>query len=182
MNPQTRSRLALLAILALFFSSFGVALFLHYSGWEPQATRNHGDFVEPPRDLTAVQLRHADGRPYPWQPREGVWRVLVVPPQGCASEACVEMVDTLRRVWISEGRHADNVHVLWFGEIPEGAATFRNLFAMQPDEDVAQALPEAASTGALPVFVTDPSGYLVMHYPAGFDPSGLSRDLRRLIK
>lgn len=182
MNPQTRSRIVLLVILALFLSSFGVALFLHYSGWEPQATRNHGDFIEPPRDLTAVRLRHADGTEYPWQPGEGVWRVLVLPPRDCSSAACVEMVDTLRRVWVSEGRHADNVHMLWFGEIPEGSATFRNLFAMQPDETVAAQVPESATTEALPVFVTDPSGYLVMHYPAGFDPGGLSRDLRRLIK
>lgn len=182
MTPQTRSRIALLVILALFFSSFGVALFLHYTGWEPQSTRNFGSFLEPAGDLTTVELVEADGRAYPWNPRAGVWRVIVVPPAQCASPACVEMVDTLRRVWIAEGRHADKLHVLWLGEVPEGAATFRNLMPMQPSPEVEAVLPEAATREAIPVYVVDPSGYLVMHYPAGFDPSGLSRDLRRLIK
>ena len=32
------------------------------------------------------------------------------------------------------------------------------------------------------VWLVDPHGYLVLHYPAGFDPNGLRRDLSRLIK
>ncbi|MGY6518502.1 MAG: hypothetical protein ACXIUZ_07290 [Lysobacteraceae bacterium] len=182
MNPQTRSRIALLVILVLFFSSFGVALFLHYSGWEPTATRNYGSFLEPAADLTALPPAHADGEPYPWNPRAGVWRVVAVPHPDCEPSACAAMVDALRRVWISEGRHADKLHVLWFGEVPDDAPLFRNFFPMQPSEAIAAALPEQAGREDMPVYVADPSGYLVLHYPSGFDPSGLSRDLRRLIK
>lgn len=182
MTPRTRSRIALVVIVVLFFSSFGVALYLFYSGWQPIGTRNYGSFITPPVDLSEQRLVRADGEDYPWEPGEGVWRVVAMPATDCRPEVCREMVDALRRVWVLEGRHADRLHVLWFGDVPSDSAVFRNLFPMRADATIEAALPEQAGAEAMPVFVTDPSGYVVLHYPAGFDPSGLSRDLRRLIK
>ena len=39
-----------------------------------------------------------------------------------------------------------------------------------------------ASADALPVYLADPNGYLVLRYPAGFNPSGLRKDLGRVLK
>jgi hypothetical protein len=51
-----------------------------------------------------------------------------------------------------------------------------------PDAGVAAKLPEAASADALPVYLVDPDGYLVLHYPPGFDPAGVRKDLGKLVK
>ena len=53
---------------------------------------------------------------------------------------------------------------------------------MQANAAVAAALPEAASRDAVPVYLIDPSGFLVMHYRAGFAPADLRKDLGKLVK
>ena len=39
-----------------------------------------------------------------------------------------------------------------------------------------------AAPDALPVYLIDGRGFLVMRYAPGFDPSGLRKDLARLLK
>ena len=92
------------------------------------------------------------------------------------------MLDALQRVWVSEGRHADKLKVLWFGELPDGAPEFGGLVAMQPSPGLQALLPDVARADALPVYLADPNGYLVLRYPAGFNPSGLRKDLGRVLK
>ena len=53
---QTRSRLQLLLIAALFLGSFGVAATLFFSGWKPGQTRNIGEMLEPYPDLRDIPL------------------------------------------------------------------------------------------------------------------------------
>lgn len=181
MTPQTRSRLVLIAIVAMFFASFGTALFMRFTGWEPSRTRNAGELLDPVVDLRDLALVRADDGAYPWQPEQRIWRIVALPPAECG-EACVAMIDTLRRVWVGEGRHADRVHVLWFGEVPSEAPMFRALIAMRPDPALAARLPDAPAPGTIPLYLVDPSGFLVMRYAPGFDPGGLRKDLARLLK
>lgn len=181
MTPQTRSRLLLLLIAALFLSSFGVAFYLRMSGWEPTQTRNHGELLDPPLDLRGEAPRRADGSDYAWQPEQRRWRIVVAPPADCG-QPCVEMIDALHRVWVGEGRHADRVEVLWFGPLPGDAPVFRTLLPMSAESTLVARLPDTTSAEALPVYLIDPSGFLVMRYPPGFDPSGLRKDLARLLK
>jgi hypothetical protein len=178
---QTRSRLTLLLIAAMFLSSFGLAAFLRFTGWQPAHSKNFGELLQPPRDLSAQHLLRADGQPYDWHPENNIWRIVVVPAPDCA-EACVKQIDSLRRTWESEGRLADRLDVLWFGPVPAGAPTFRRFLAMRPNAALIAALPEPARGDAIPVDLIDPSGFLVMHYHAGYTPGDLHKDLGKLIK
>jgi hypothetical protein len=92
------------------------------------------------------------------------------------------MHDVLHRVWLSEGRHAEKLHVLWFGEVPEGAAAYSGFVPMQPSAGLAALLPDTIAPDALPAYLADPNGYLVLRYAPGFDPSGLRKDLGRVLK
>lgn len=178
-RTRTRSRLILLLIVLMFGGSFGAALVLHYSGWQPTRTRNHGEFIEPAIDLTDIALQRLDGSPYPWQPSQEIWRVLVDASGSDLDRA--ELLDVLERVWRSEGRHADHLDVLWIGPRPEGTPGFRRLVEIAADPDLSARLAEShAADGSL--YVLDPSGYAVLRYRPGFDPSGLSKDLYRLVK
>jgi hypothetical protein len=180
-RSQLRSRLTLLLIAAMFFGSFGIAAILRFAGWTPSGHRNVGELVEPPRALGPAPLRLADGGAYAWAPQDNRWAVLAVPAAGC-TVACARTLDALHRVWLLQGRKADRLDVLWAGALPEGAPAFRRLVRLQPDARLLAALPEPSRADALPVYLVDPDGYVVLHYRAGFDPAGLRKDLGKLLK
>jgi len=178
---QTRSRFILLLVAAMFLGSFGVAATLFFSGWKPSQTRNVGEMLSPYPDLRPVALARADGTPWRWQPTSRHWHVVVAPPADCGAP-CLQMLDTLQRIWVSEGRHADKLKVLWFGALPAGAPEFSGLVPMQSSPGLQALLPDVARADALPVYLADPNGYLVLRYAPGFNPSGLRKDLGRVLK
>jgi len=53
---------------------------------------------------------------------------------------------------------------------------------MQANAELSAALPEKESPAGYPVYLIDPDGFVALHYPAGFDPSGLRKDLAKLVK
>lgn len=180
-NSQFRSRLTLLLIAAMFLSSFFIAALLRFTGWTPDQAKNFGELLQPPADLSSVQLLRADGTPYAWAPEKHLWRIVVVPSEDCG-KTCASTLDALHRVWLNQGRKADRIDVLWFGTLPAEGPRFRRLIPMQPNATLVAALPEAARADALPVYLIDPSGFVALHYRAGFDPIGLRKDLGKLVK
>ena len=177
---QLKSRLILLLVVAMFLSSFGIAVFLRFTGWTPAHGKNYGQLLKPPIDLSQARLLRADGSAYDWEPDRNRWRFIVVPAPNC-SVACDRVLDQLHRLWLTQGRKADNIDVLWFGDLPKEGPRFRRLFVMQPSTALA-VLPDAARADALPIYLADPGGFVALHYPAGFDPAGVKRDLGKLIK
>jgi cytochrome oxidase Cu insertion factor (SCO1/SenC/PrrC family) len=179
-SSRWRGRLVLLLVAAAFLGSFGVAALLRFSGWQPQGMRNHGELLQPPVALGSLSLKHADGKRFDWHPERNTWRYLVAPAPGC-TQACTRTLDALHRLWLSEGRKAERVEVLWLGPLPEGPR-FRALLPMQADPGLLARLPQAATPEALPVYLVDPDGYLVLHYRPGFELGGMRKDLGKLVK
>jgi hypothetical protein len=180
MTSKTRSRLVLLLLAALFAAPVLLASLLHFSGWEPTRTKNHGELLRPALDLRDSALRRADGAPYAWEPEARRWRVVVIPTADCPR--CAELVAGLDKVWQLQGRRADRLDVLWFGPLPEGAAPFRRLVLMQPDPAFAARLPRLAAQGAPGAYLLDPQGFLALRYDPGFDLAHLREDVAQLLK
>ncbi|MFM1783128.1 MAG: hypothetical protein RIS14_881, partial [Pseudomonadota bacterium] len=95
---------------------------------------------------------------------------------------CQNQLDTLHRVWLSRGRHTERIDMLWFAEVPATRPDFKGFIAMQANAELSAALPEKESPAGYPVYLIDPDGFVALHYPAGFDPSGLRKDLAKLVK
>lgn len=181
LSQTARSRLTLLLVAVFFLGSFGIAAALFFGGWKPSQTRNIGEMLDPYPDLRGIALQRADGQPWAWQPTNRHWHIVVAPPADCGAP-CAGLLDALHRVWLSEGRHAEKVEVLWFGELPAGAPSFSGLVPMQANAELQAKLPDVARADALPVYLADPNGYLVLRYAPGFNPSGLRKDLGRVVK
>ena len=177
-----RARRILLLIVVMFMLPPLIAMGLYLTGWRPEAgeTRNFGELLPAPIDLQALSPRQADGEAFAWVPQERNWHVVIEAPANCG-EPCARMLDTLHRVWQTEGRHADRMFVLWAGELPEGPR-WRTLVPLGDNPELLAALPERSAPDALPVYLIDGRGFLVMRYAPGFDPSGLRKDLARLLK
>ncbi|MBS0193888.1 MAG: hypothetical protein JSR34_06550 [Proteobacteria bacterium] len=176
---RTRSRLVLLLVFAIFLAPLVAAMVLYYSQWQPTHTRNYGQLLKPVRDLRPVHFTRADGGAFVFNHEDHVWRLLVAAPSNCGT-ACERLEDTLDRVWVGLGNNADRVQVLWVGTAPTHG--FRNLVVVAADASLGAHLPDVSRPDAIPVYLVDPTGYLFMRYPPGFDPEKLRRDVLLLVK
>ena len=181
MTTKLRSRLILLMLAAIFLAPPIAAWVLYSSGWEPTRTRNHGELLQPAIDLSAATLHRLDGAPYDWEPQERRWRVVVIPPSDCTT-TCVELIAGLDKVWQLQGRRADRLDVLWFGDVPEGATPFRRFVAMRPDASFAARMPGLSTSGMPTAYLIDPRGFVALRYPPGFDVAHLREDIAQLLK
>jgi hypothetical protein len=104
-------------------------------------------------------------------------------PDSCA-QICVQLQETLYRVWYSRGRHAARIDVLWFGPQPvsDKNIPWSGLKIMSDNPALFAALKLPANDRGVPVYIIDSKGFLIMQYEAGFDPSGLRKDLAKLVK
>jgi len=184
--PGRRNRWLLLAVAGLFFGSLLLAGLLRFSGWQPAATKAHGELLHPPGDLRQVTPRLADGSAYAWEPARRIWRIALAPPAAC-EQACVRLAQQLMTVWQLLGQDADRVQVLWIGEPPRAVPRGGALRVLRPDAALQSGFPRlhpqaGEDPNGVPVYLIDPNGFVVMRYAAGFDAGGLRADLAKLLK
>lgn len=176
-----RGRWILVLIFLLFFGSIFAAGVLRFSGWQPQGTRVHGQMLQPAVDARAIVPRLADGSDYAWRPTERLWRIAVVPTAGCTTE-CLALARDLDTVWRLFGNKADHVEILWIGPLPVGAPDTRSRRALLPTPELLGALPRVDDPAGMPIYVIDPSGFVILRYAPGTDPGFIRADVSKLLK
>jgi hypothetical protein len=182
MNPQQRSRLLLILVVLMFGTPFVAAVVMRFGGWQPGQTRNYGTLVQPPQDWSAIPLKTLDGAAYPFDPEARRWHLLVLPPESC-EEQCRKQADVLHRLWVSEGRRAEKLDVLWPGVWPQGLERFGGLREIELPAALRAQVPVQGTSGdGVAAVLIDHNGFLVVSYAAGFDPSRMRRDIDRLVK
>ncbi|MFC4728378.1 hypothetical protein [Coralloluteibacterium thermophilus] len=176
------ARRVMLILFALFFGGALVAGLLRFSGWQPGGSKAHGTLLQPAVDLRDAPAQGADGEPHPWAPAERVWRVAVLLPPGPCDGECETLAAGVGKVWELMGHRADKVEVLWAGALPAAGAPARAFVQVEAPDAWRERLPPAAADDPMPTYVIDPSGFVVLHYPTGFDIAGLRADLATLLK
>lgn len=184
-QPARGSRRQLWVLVALFFAPLLGAFWLYYgSGWRPAGRTNHGELIEPPRQLPAPSF------PGPQSPAvfAGQWSLVYVADGACDAD-CRAALHMMRQTHAALGRLAPRVQQVllagpgccdrdWLGrEHP----ALRQLDASGPGN--------AALLAAFPqpgrhrgIFIVDPLGNLIMRYDTGQDPRGLLQDLKKLLE
>jgi hypothetical protein len=187
---MNRKQVQLLIVVVLFSLPVVSAMVAGALGWRPEGSRAHGTLLDPPLPLAAARLMDEHGKVLPWRNAESAWHAVIVAPDTCDAR-CAAMVDTLHRVWRGLNRHARRVEVHLYGRpnaaTREAMRAFPQLHVTRLDPDLLPIMDTSERSGVeasvgLPVLLLDPNGYLVMRYEPGFDPSGLRRDLYRLVR
>ncbi len=182
MKPETRKRIGLLLIIALFLAPVAAAYVLNALGWRPAGTRNYGTLIEPPLDLTRARFVLADGKPLEWKDAEWSWTIFALTGPDCA-DRCLARIDELRRARLTLNQNAYRVRVVVLDEtlaqerlVPLKPAEV----ARDPDKVLAKLRP-AAADDVVAAFA-DPHGFLILRYADGYDGNQLRKDLARLLK
>jgi len=190
-----RSRLTLIALALLFIAPMLAAWWFYSNSgdWRPDHTTNHGTLVVPLRPLDLMQpLFATDGSPFPAEYLRGKWTLVYIGGSSCAAP-CTENLYKIRQVRLAQGENMGRVQRLFLftdGDNPLPAALDDH-----PKMDVAILSRQTGKTflsqfivdntgpsKAERIYVVDPLGNLMMYYHPDAEPSGMLKDLRRLLK
>lgn len=186
------SRLKLLLIAAVFAAPIIAAGILTLSGWQPQGKGN-GQPIMPQRNFASepVIVMLADGSPYAWrdtQPRMTL--IALVGPQ-CAAR-CVDTLTKMAAARVTLARNAPRLRLLFIGTPPAGEPVTAGRVALgaNPDasfllgQDNAGKLSAYAPTApdSVSALLVESNGTALSLYPAGFDTTGLRKDLQKVIR
>lgn len=194
-SPRPRSRRALIAVAVVFLVPMALALVLHLAGWRPEGrSLEHGELLQPVRPMPDVQLRMSDGTTEllsAWRHR---WVMLYAGRLPC-DVSCEAALDKLHRVWLAQGREAERIRPVFMvlagtpTEIQKVVTSHPGLIVVSGERDAIQRLARGlvshdgtALDGRHRLYLIDPLGNLVLSYPPDADPSGIRKDVARLLR
>ncbi len=188
--PRPRSRALIVVIFLLSVVPFMLAwLFAKHPEWI-KSRRNYGTLIMPPRPLDPAELLARPlGPSGSLDEAKGRWVLLQVIPGPCGP-ACAETLHKTHQVRLMVNKDIERVKRLLL--VP--AANLADYQALLKDDAdlLVGGAPEAALRTLAEVlghppgddmaFMVDPLGNLILWYPGGFDPYGLLKDLKHLLK
>jgi cytochrome oxidase Cu insertion factor (SCO1/SenC/PrrC family) len=186
----------LLIIAALFFLPLVLAWLMHTGAidFRPNATRNLGQLVQPPVPVgwtgvyqDGVKEESIAGT------LAGHWLILYAVPQNCEA-ACMQAIVNLRQIHRAAGRQQSRFRLALLHDFDQAAEaiSLQDIYGAfrlleNPDGSLWRTLEDVAS-GSKPAapargssYLIDPLGNIMLFYAAGYDPSHLKDDLKRLL-
>jgi cytochrome oxidase Cu insertion factor (SCO1/SenC/PrrC family) len=172
-----------------------VAYLLYYGGWRPQAVHPHGELVTPPHPVADVELAALDGGAVRFSSLQRRWLLLYFSPSECTS-VCGRALYKIQQLIAAQGRDAGRVRAAMV--VTDTRALDLLRYRLKEYADVTALVGPAANVAYLArefdlpvgsalaelhrIYVVDPLGNFMMSYPADADPSGMRKDLTRLLR
>lgn len=197
-TPRTTPKRPVLTvgiIFLLFFVPLLAAWILYDSGKTiGEGTTNHGQLIQPPRNLYDLNLMDTNGGPLQ-QPFHRHWLLLYISPTTCG-QGCEKNLYYMRQIWKATNKNAYRVQraILTFAGNPSDAklnqllagdyrGTVHVIADKQQFTQVMAGLPstDLALNGGY-LYLVDPLGNIMMAYAPDVNPSGIFKDLEKLLK
>lgn len=177
------ARLRFLLILLVFTAPGVVAAWLVFAGYQPRG-QAYGEPVLPQRNLLTEQVAVtlADGSSYAWRDKEPRLTLIALAAPGCASH-CIEALTKMAAAWVTLNQNMGRLRLLYLGAPPadlvrDGVRNYWRL-GQEAGHKLAAFVPRAPDN--VSALLVESNGTVLAFYPAGFDPSGLRKDLQRVI-
>ena len=193
--PSTgKSKLIILALL--FVLPVALAVVLYISGWRPSGTVNHGELMQPARPIGDGAFRTLDGKQLTFSElSKKKWSLVYFGSAECRKR-CEQDLYKLRQVHIAQGKEAERVQRVFVVTDATALDLLRYTLKDYPGMIVLVGPPPAvqqlarqfsvpagsALDGLDRMYLVDPLGNFMLHYAPDADPSGMRKDLVRLLK
>jgi len=186
-GPRGLRPLLCIAALTLLPVVGAFVLYLHPE-WAPEGRVHHGVLVEPPHPLADPLLTMQTGEPFSTRAWQGRWTLLRV--LGDCGPECRTDIETLIRIHLLLGTHQERLQpvVALFATGTEPTLRrvmedFPGTLALHADGALGADGKREGPFGAGPgLYVLDPEVRVILRYAPGFDPFGVLKDLKRLLK
>lgn len=187
-TPPSRkvSRLKLIAIAAVFAAPMIVAGVLTFSGWQP-GSKGHGEPVLPQRNFVDERLRVtlAGGGAYAWRdPEQPRMTLVALAGPDCAAR-CFEALSGMAKSWVMLNRNQHRLRLLYVGQPPADPtrlAAVKTYWTLGRDVGGKLAAFRPAGADRVSALLVESNGTALAYYPAGFDGTGLMRDVIKVVK
>jgi len=176
------ARIHLILIGAIAAFPF-VGSYVLYKFWRPTSFMNHGELVaqqQPrmpaPTDPAGIAMNALKGK----------WVLATVDAAAC-DKACTDKLYFVRQIRLTQGKEMERIERVW---LVSDAATPDPALLKEHKGLHVVAAQNSAWTRELPakdkindyIYIIDPLGNVVLRYPPGFNPTGMKKDLARLIR
>ena len=182
-NAQKRGQRTLILISLIFALPILIAMYMYFSEatWQSIGSTEHGQLITPLRLLPDVPLSEAN----PQRRLRKIWSLLVLTNNQCDA-TCLEALEHIRQVRLSLGPkmtrlqtvfmpadegairgELDNEHPVLIVVAPEISGEIRTIIGDYENGEI---------------FLADPLGNLMMHYPPGTSMSDMREDITHLLK
>jgi len=192
---RNRSRFSLIVLLAIFLLPVILAYVVHKNpGLRPASTKNNGILYQPAVVLRDLALQTNDDKAFTLERMRVTWGLIYVGNEQCDGP-CQDTLIKARNSIIAQGGEGTRIHYYYISatmdhrvqqqlekvhprmiflhatraRLADMLAQFRIEKNHQPGNDNR-------------LYLVDPAGNLLMHYPAGFKDLGLMEDLKHLLK
>jgi hypothetical protein len=168
-----------------------IASYFTYYVVRPEGRRNHGELIQPQKDMPRVSATDLQGVSVPLVSLKGQW-LLVSVSSGACPERCQQNLYFQRQLREILGREKDRLDRVWL--LTDDAPVSETLLpalsmahVLRLDEKIVQSWIAPAKDQQLQdhLYVIDPMGNFMMRFPANMDVANASkakRDLERLLK
>ena len=177
--------------MMLICASPVIASYFTYYVIRPEGRRNHGELIQPQKDMPQVTAKNLQGEVVPLASLKGQWLLVTVSTGACA-ERCQENLYFQRQLREILGRDKDRLDRVWLitddAQVAEALLPALNMaHVLRLDSASVQSWISPAPGQQLQdhLYVVDPMGNFMMRFPANMDVPGASkakRDLERLLK
>jgi cytochrome oxidase Cu insertion factor (SCO1/SenC/PrrC family) len=192
--PSRAWRLRLLLVAAVFIAPVALSYILFFSGWRPEKINPHGTLLTPARPVTDIELKKTDGSAARFSALPRRWMLLYVGSSECTS-ACERALYTMRQVIAAQGKESHRAYPAMVATDTHALDMLRNRLKEYPDVTAYTAsagditrlraeleIKDSPATEPHYIYVVDPLGNFVMRYSVQTDPSGMRKDLQRLLR
>jgi hypothetical protein len=180
---QRASRRKFLLVVGVFAAPIIAAALLNMSGWQPTG-KAYGDPVLPQQNFVQEQLQVqlANGQRWAWRDNSPRMTLIALPGPHCAVR-CMDVLTKMAAARITLNNNMARLRLLYLGEPPADAATsgMEQFWAMGADSDNRLAAYRPTTPDSVSALLVESDGTALTRYPAGFDPSGLRKDLQKVI-
>ncbi len=191
---QSRGRTKLVLLILMFLlpvaGSWYLVFFTDYAR-DGKGGAEHGDLIDPPRQLENARLLRVNERSIDQVSLYGKWSMLFFVDGPCAAE-CGESLYRLRQIRLATGREMKRLQRIAIVDESENSqfSDFLSknypgqLYVSKKDlgEGFLQQFQGLELDDKSAIFLIDTRGFLMMRYPGNTDPSGIIRDLSRLLR
>ncbi|MFP3873037.1 MAG: SCO family protein [Thiohalophilus sp.] len=195
-EQRDKGRRDFLLLVAVFFLPIIIVLVLYFNldKFDLGGDRNHGELIQPPRQLDDVVLTDIQGKPFRFSEVRDKWLMIHFGGAGC-DQACRDELYLMRQIRLSQGSDRQRIVRIHISTEGEPKESLRGILADHPDLKVVYADTSTLQkvtgqfqhdVGAGPavqdMYLADPRGFLMMSYPEDYEPKGMIKDLERLLK